>query len=1000
MTNKQLRSYSIKTLLLLSFIIGSGGWSLSFAQNYIEGEVIVHYKTDSADVQPEFSLLSKKTSEKNYEPDINLSFEVQSLSDTQDSKTTLIQSKSGRSTEELLNYFEAQDNVEYVQPNYRYEFLDDKYIPNDPWYWSGHLGWLDNIRRWETINHYSWSQTHSKWSVVAVIDLGVDYRHPDLINQMRDGSQCKTYFWTSWNGCQHGASFYRAEGSDLIINKDPLPEYRTSTGVDISSYNTHGTHIAWTIAAQMDNNIGIVGVNPQAKIMGIKAWYKIGNGKWQTFLTTDQIIKAIQFAQHNGADIINASFWAEISDTTMTNTINAFTSQWGIFITAAGNEKKSADTFYPCNLSASNPRVICVGAHNNTNKLDPLYSNYGDMVNISAPGTEIYSTVLSGSYGNSAGTSMAAPHVVWAFSLLRNYRPDLNADEIKDALYNGSAKLASGSQAIEENRRLDLFGAFKLLDNIVPQIDDITTTTNSDFCMTQEVWYTVVASDNIALADAPYSFDNGTTRQTTWSITAGTWLILAVKDHNWNILTQELTPELPDCPYFVKRTNTTTTLVDLKTNTHTHYLFSGDITTSISWSWVLANNTLSLELTSWDGEKTIFWKTWEDWGVNELYGTWVIILDTTPPNAEIHYSTTGLTNNNVTVLLTGISEEIIITNNDGNPSYEFSSNGTFTFQFKDLAGNTWSATATVNNIDKTPPTASIHYSTTISTNDNVTATLTGESKYITITNNDGSRNYIFTKNGSFTFQFRDRAGNIGSATATVQNIKTSSWSGGWGGWGGWSSGWGSSTSIANKNLDISDIEFHTGYTNPTPNTTLDLPVITDRQQHIFDDELIQAYLYAYQYRMTTINDIEQANLHNGLTRAQAAKILSNFAITILGRVPDQTRQCQFDDIDWYKDLTSWMKTSCQLGIMGVDIEHFNPNDVMTRAQLGTVLSRIIWGERYNQDWGNYYQQHLFQLQREGIMTQIENPSMQELRWRVMLMLYRTSDKLASLIHTG
>lgn len=65
--------------------------------------------------------------------------------------------------------------------------------------------------------------------------------------------------------------------------------------------------------------------------------------------------------------------------------------------------------------------------------------------------------------------------------------------------------------------------------------------------------------------------------------------------------------------------------------------------------------------------------------------------------------------------------------------------------------------------------------------------------------------------------------------------------------------------------------------------------------------------------------------------------------------------------------------------MGVDIEHFNPNDVMTRAQLGTVLSRIIWGERYNQDWGNYYQQHLFQLQREGIMTQIENPSMQELR---------------------
>ncbi len=236
-----------------------------------------------------------------------------------------------------------------------------------------------------------------------------------------------------------------------------------------------------------------------------------------------------------------------------------------------------------------------------------------------------------------------------------------------------------------------------------------------------------------------------------------------------------------------------------------------------------------------------------------------INIDITPPTATVAYSTTAPTNQNVTATIT-LSEPGIITNNGGSNAYVFSANGLFTFNLRDLAGNTGSATATVSNIDKiaptititnpdtnpaqsktvtafttegtltmsnttgttgsvcgsslvfsdysnqtfisesdngtkicykavdvatnttynmsnaiagidrTAPVASIDYSTTAPTNQNVTATITLSDG--TVTNNDGSNSYIFSANGSFTFEFTDSAGNTGSATATVSNIDT------------------------------------------------------------------------------------------------------------------------------------------------------------------------------------------------------------------------------------
>ncbi len=110
--------------------------------------------------------------------------------------------------------------------------------------------------------------------------------------------------------------------------------------------------------------------------------------------------------------------------------------------------------------------------------------------------------------------------------------------------------------------------------------------------------------------------------------------------------------------------------------------------------------------------------------------------DFTPPTATVQYSNTDPTNQNVVATIHP-SEPVTITNNSGSNQYTFQENGEFTFEFVDAAGNRGSVTATVGNIDKEPPTATVSYSTTDPTNQNVVATIQS-SEPVTITNNGGS----------------------------------------------------------------------------------------------------------------------------------------------------------------------------------------------------------------------------------------------------------------------
>ena len=147
--------------------------------------------------------------------------------------------------------------------------------------------------------------------------------------------------------------------------------------------------------------------------------------------------------------------------------------------------------------------------------------------------------------------------------------------------------------------------------------------------------------------------------------------------------------------------------------------------------------------------------------------TWI---DKEGPSLSLDYSTTSPTNNDVVVTLRGLEAEDTIIS-DGGDTHTFTSNGSFQFIAVDALGNESRITATVNWIDKDAPTATVEYDINSWTNGQVTATLANPSEDITITNTiDGSNTVVFNENGSFTFEFVDKAGNKGSATAEVNWI--------------------------------------------------------------------------------------------------------------------------------------------------------------------------------------------------------------------------------------
>ena len=170
----------------------------------------------------------------------------------------------------------------------------------------------------------------------------------------------------------------------------------------------------------------------------------------------------------------------------------------------------------------------------------------------------------------------------------------------------------------------------------------------------------------------------------------------------------------------------------------------------------------------------------------------------------------------------------------------------------------------------------------------------------------------------------------------------------------------------------------------------------------YSAEEINAYNYAYENWITTMNSIENATMWWNLTRIAMAKMLSNYAINVIWLNPDTTKLCNFPDVPSSLDAQydNWVTKACQLGLMWVGIDQFYPYWQVTRAEFGTVLSRAlnaddVWMLNKLNSATPYYIEHLRFLNKEWIMNNISNPISFERRWRVMLMLMRAYESTLS-----
>ena len=284
----------------------------------------------------------------------------------------------------------------------------------------------------------AWKTTQGAGVTVAVIDSGI-VKHPDLDANVLPGYD----FITEPSIARDG------NGRDSDPTDQGNWEEAGVCGADAeaSESNWHGTHVAGSIAAIMNNKRGIVGVAPSTKILPVRALGMCGGYDsdiadamvWAAGGTVEGVP-----ANSHPAKIINLSLGGEgTCPATYSKAIAEVNKRGAILVVAAGNDGQDTSKVAPANCGGS----IVVGATDQNGKRSD-FSNYGKIVDVSAPGSNIMSTVDLGTtvstgagYTEYDGTSMAAPQVAGVIALMKSVDPSLNAERAKQILKQSSKPL-------------------------------------------------------------------------------------------------------------------------------------------------------------------------------------------------------------------------------------------------------------------------------------------------------------------------------------------------------------------------------------------------------------------------------------------------------------------------------------------------------------------------------------------------------------------------------
>ncbi len=349
----------------------------------------------------------------------------------------------GSNLEQVLAACNADPEVDYAEPNYRLYALETPPVfPNDEYFsdlWNLHQANdndIDAPEAWEMT-------TGSENVIVSVIDTGIDYDHEDLqANIWRNPGESGG--GKENNNVDDDGNGYVDDfrGWDFINrDKEPFDD------------QGHGTHCAGVIGAVGNNGKGVVGVNWKVKLMALKFLGSDGSG------STADAASAIIYAADNGAKVLSNSWGGGGASQALQDAIQYAHDRGALFIAAAGNDGLNTDSSpnYPSNYDVAN--VVSVASNDRNDGLSS-FSNYGRRtVDLSAPGSSIYSTRPLGRYQYLSGTSMATPHVAGACALVWAKYPGLQPLQVMVRVLGGVDRKSEFIGRMATGGRLNVFNA-------------------------------------------------------------------------------------------------------------------------------------------------------------------------------------------------------------------------------------------------------------------------------------------------------------------------------------------------------------------------------------------------------------------------------------------------------------------------------------------------------------------------------------------------------------
>lgn len=445
------QGWSLRCALALGnlLVLGFGTESASFAKpvlkksiRHVPGELVVKF-SDSVVMQGSaFSSLQKRLG-------------PASVLDIRPFKTdrsfSVVRISRDKDLTAAMEFLSTEPSVLYSERNYIYHTFDDG-KPNDPDF--ARLWGIKNTGQTDTAGQIGlpgadinvlplWGEGFQgdRRIVVAVIDTGVDWVHPDLADNLytntaeSQGTNGKDDDRNGFVDDLHGWNF----GNNTNNSRDD---------------HNHGTHVSGTIGGVGNNGVGVSGVNWRVSILPVKFLDANGSG------TLDGAVQSIQYASLMNVNIMSNSWGGGGFSQSMKDAIVAAHKKGILFVAAAGNDGGDNDSSptYPASYDVAN--VVAVAATDNQDKL-ASFSNYGiRSVHVAAPGVKVYSTVREGRYETYSGTSMATPHVSGISALLMAGDPALTFDRVKERLIQTSDPLPGLKRKVMSKGRVNAHNAF------------------------------------------------------------------------------------------------------------------------------------------------------------------------------------------------------------------------------------------------------------------------------------------------------------------------------------------------------------------------------------------------------------------------------------------------------------------------------------------------------------------------------------------------------------